>query len=334
MRILILGGTVFLGRALTDVALARGHEVVHFNRGRNAADARVASIRGDRNDAGALGAAAARGPWDVVFDTSAYVPQALRKSAGALDAQTGRYVFVSSISVYAGPDYAESAPVQRAPDPLAEAWTPETYGGLKAACEEAAREMLGERVLIVRPGLIVGPHDRTDRFTWWPHRIAQGGRVAAPGRPGRPVQFIDVRDLAEWMLKLAAGGASGTFNATGPAEPVAMATLLETCRGVSGSDARFEWIDEGFLDAMKVAPWKDMPVWLPESDPESAGSMDVPLAKALATGLAFRPLAATVVDTLAYSGGFAPGHEWKAGLDAARERELLARWDARQRPAA
>ena len=329
MRMLILGGTVFLGRALTDAALAAGHEVLHFNRGRNAADPRVAAIHGDRNDVEALRRAASRGPWDAVFDTSAYLPQALRKSARELDAQTGRYVLVSSISVYAGPDYGESAPVQPAPDPLPDAMTPETYGGLKAACESAAREMLGERAVIVRPGLIVGPNDRTDRFTWWPHRVAQGGRVAAPGRPGRAVQFIDVRDLAEWMVRLAAGTAKGTFNATGLAAPVPMATLLETCRDVSGSDARFEGIDEPFLEQMKVAPWKDMPVWLPESDPESAGSMDVPIARALATGLAFRPLAATVADTLAYSRGFAPGHEWKAGLDAARERELLARWDAR-----
>ena len=329
MRMLILGGTVFLGRALTDAALSAGHDVVHFNRGRNAADPRVAAIHGDRNDVDALRRAASQGPWDAVFDTSAYIPQALRKSARELEAQTARYVFVSSISVYAGPGYAESAPVQPAPDPLPEAWTPETYGGLKAACEAAARELLGDRALIVRPGLIVGPHDRTDRFTWWPHRIAQGGRVAAPGRPGRGVQFIDVRDLAGWMLKLASGTASGTFNATGLARPVPMATLLETCREVSGSDARLEWIDEPFLEAMKVAPWKDMPVWLPESDPEAAGSMEVPIERALATGLSFRPLAATIADTLAYSRGFGAAHEWKAGLDAARERELLARWDAR-----
>ena len=329
MRILILGGTVFLGRALTDAALAAGHEVVHLNRGRNAPDSRVAAIHGDRNDVDTLEAAGARGPWDVVFDTSAYLPQVLRRSLTALDAATARHVLVSSISVYTGPDFAESAAVQAAPDPLPDAMTPETYGGLKAACESAAREMLGERTVIVRPGLIVGPNDRTDRFTWWPHRIAQGGRVAAPGRPARPVQFIDVRDLAVWMVRLGASTATGTFNATGPAAPVAMATLLETCRDVSGSDARLEWIDEGFLDAMKVAPWKDMPVWLPESDPESAGSMDVPIARAIATGLTFRPLAATVQDTLAYSRGFAPGHEWKAGLDAGRERDLLARWDAR-----
>ncbi|HST01702.1 MAG TPA: hypothetical protein VLJ84_08585, partial [Usitatibacter sp.] len=128
---------------------------------------------------------------------------------------------------------------------------------------------------------------------------------------------------------LAASKGSGTFNATGLAAPVAMQALLETCREVSGSDARFEWIDEAFLDEMKVAPWKDMPVWLPENDPEAAGSMEVPIARAVATGLSFRPLAETVADTLAYSRGFAPAHEWKAGLDSARERELLARWDAR-----
>lgn len=325
----MLGGTVFLGRALTDAALAAGHEVVHFNRGRNAVDGRVQAIQGDRNDIEALARAAAQGPWDAVLDTSAYLPQSVRKSVAALGEKAARYLLVTSISVYKGPGYAESAAVQSPPDPLPETWTPGTYGGLKAGCESTAREMLGERAVIVRPGLIVGPNDRTDRFTWWPHRVAQGGRVAAPGRAGREVQFIDVRDLAEWMVKLAAGNAAGTFNATGLAVPVPMATLLETCREVSGSDARFEWIDEPFLEEMKVAPWKDMPVWLPESDPEAAGSMEVPIGRALATGLSFRPLAATVADTLAYSRSFAPGHEWKAGLDAARERGLLERWDAR-----
>lgn len=327
---LILGGTVFLGRALTDAALAAGHDVAHFNRGRTAPDPRVPAIHGDRNDEEALRRTAAQGPWDAVLDTSAYLPQVLRKSATSLEAHAGRYLLVSSISVYTGPKYAESSPVQVAPDPLPDAWTPETYGGLKAACESTAREILGERAVIVRPGLIVGPNDRTDRFTWWPHRVALGGRVAAPGRPGRSVQFIDVRDLAQWLVKLAGSRERGTFNATGLAAPVPMATLLETCREVAGSDAHFEWIDEPFLDEMKVAPWKDMPVWLPESDPEAQGSMEVPIERALATGLAFRPLAQTVADTLAFSRGFDPSHAWKAGLDAARERELLVRWHARQ----
>ncbi|HXF77460.1 MAG TPA: NAD-dependent epimerase/dehydratase family protein [Usitatibacter sp.] len=332
MRMLILGGTVFLGRALTDAALAAGHDVVHFNRG-TAPDSRVPTIRGDRNDEEALRRAAGGGPWDAVLDTSAYLPQALRKSAAALEPHAGRYVLTSSISVYVGPGYAESSPVQAAPDPLPDAWAPETYGGLKAACESTAREILGDRAVIVRPGLIVGPNDRTDRFTWWPHRVALGGRVAAPGRPGRVVQFIDVRDLARWMVGLAGSPDAGTFNATGLAAPVPMATLLETCREVSESDARFEWIDEPFLDEMKVAPWKDMPAWLPEGDPQAEGSMEVPIERAVAAGLAFRPLAQTVADTLAFSRGFGPAHEWKAGLDAARERELLACWDARQ-PAA
>jgi 2'-hydroxyisoflavone reductase len=327
---LILGGTVFLGRALTDAALAAGHDVTHFNRGRTAPDPRVPAIHGDRNDEQALRRASARGPWDAVLDTSAYLPQVLRKSAAALEANAGRYLLVSSISVYVGPGYAETSPVQGAPDPLPDAWTPETYGGLKAACESMAREILGERAVIVRPGLIVGPNDRTDRFTWWPHRVALGGRVAAPGRPGRAVQFIDVRDLAEWLVKLAGSREAGTFNATGLAKPVPMATLLQTCREVAGSDADFEWIDEPFLDRMQVAPWKDMPVWLPESDPEVEGSMEVPIERALAAGLAFRPLAQTIADTLAFSRGFDPSHSWKAGLDTARERELLARWDARQ----
>jgi len=329
MRILILGGTVFLGRALTDAALAAGHEVVHFNRGRTAPDARVAAIHGDRNDAEALARAAARGPWDAVLDTSAYLPQALAKSARAFDAAANRYVLVSSISVYADGGFDESSAVQPAPDPLPEAMTPETYGALKAACESTARAILGERAVVVRPGLIVGPNDPTDRFTWWPHRVALGGRVAAPGRPSRTVQFIDVRDLAQWMVRLASGAARGTFNATGPSSPIAMKDLLEGCREAAGNDARVEWIDEDFLAAAGVSPWKDMPVWVPESDPHAAGFMDVPIERARATGLRFRPLAETLADTLAFSRSRPATHGWKAGLDEVRERSLLERWDAR-----
>ncbi|MGZ5063824.1 MAG: NAD-dependent epimerase/dehydratase family protein, partial [Usitatibacter sp.] len=220
MRILILGGTVFLGRALTDAALARGHRVTHFNRGRSSApDARVETVTGDRTQS--LEALAGR-EWDAVVDTSGYLPQVVGKSARALRDATRRYVFVSSISVYAGPGFAEDAAVQPPPDPLPDAMTMEAYGALKAACEGVVRESFGDRATLVRPGLIVGPHDPTDRFTWWPARVARGGRVAAPGRPSRTVQFIDVRDLARWMVELVQRGAAGTFNATGPRAPVEM----------------------------------------------------------------------------------------------------------------
>ena len=335
MRILVLGGTVFLGRALTDAALAAGHEVVHFNRGRTApADSRVRRIAGDRGDEGALREAARAGPWDIVIDTSGYLPQIVRKSASALRESASRYLFVSSISAYADGGFDESSPLQPVPDPLPDEMTPDKYGALKAGCEAAARAAFGDRAIVVRPGLIVGPHDPTDRFSWWPHRIARGGRVAAPGRSQRGVQFIDVRDLARWMTALAGQGASGTFNAAGPRQPLAMANLLEACRDVTRSDARVEWIDEDFLADSGVQPWREMPLWVPESDPHAAGFMNVPISRALATGLAFRDLGETVADTLAWSRARDGRHAWKAGLPAEREEALLRGWDARPRATA
>ncbi len=220
MRILVLGGTVFLGRALTDAALARGHHVTHLNRGVSAPpDARVTTLAADRTSP-ALATALGVQRWDAVIDTSGYLPQVVALAARAL-AASGRYLFVSSISVYGDHGYGEDAPGAAAPDPLPDAWTPETYGALKAACEEEVRAAFGTRALIVRPGLIVGPHDPTDRFTYWTARVARGGRVAAPGRPQRTVQFIDVRDLAAWMIAALEDGASGDYNATGPALPSA-----------------------------------------------------------------------------------------------------------------
>ncbi len=267
---LILGGTIFLGRAVTDAALARGHRVTHLNRGVSAPpDPRVTTIGIDRTSE-SLATALAAQRWDAVIDTSGYLPQVVARSARAL-AECGRYLFVSSISVYGEHGYGEDAPLKTAPDPLPDAWTPETYGGLKAACEVEVRAAFGDRALIVRPGLIVGPHDPTDRFTYWPVRLARGGRVAAPGRPQRTVQFIDVRDLAAWMIAALEAVPSGTFNATGPARPVSMQVLLEACREVARSDAEPVWLDETFLAAQGVVPWKDMPLWVPESDPHASG---------------------------------------------------------------
>jgi 2'-hydroxyisoflavone reductase len=329
MRLLILGGGVFLGRALTDAALYAGHIVTHFNRGKSAApDARVDTITGDRTVAAALEQAKGENRWDAVIDTSGYLPQVVRGSVEALIDSTHRYLFVSSVSAYRGQGYGEESPVLAAPSPLPAAMTPETYGPLKAACEAVVRDAFGDRAIVVRPGLIVGPHDPTDRFTWWPARVARGGRVAAPGRPARKVQFIDVRDLAEWMIALLEDDASGTFNATGPARPVTMLQFLERCRAVAGGDAKLEWVDEAFLAQQKVVPWKEMPLWVPETDTALSGFMNVPIQRALATGLEFRPLQQTIEDTLAWSASRPPDHEWQAGLPAEREKQLLAALDA------
>jgi 2'-hydroxyisoflavone reductase len=328
MRILILGGTVFLGRAITDAALARGHRVAHFNRGKSGApDARVETLTGDRT--ASLEVLAGRS-WDAVIDTSGYLPQVVRRSAEALRGAARRYLFISSISVYAGPRFDEDADVAPPPDPLPDAMTPETYGGLKGACEALVREIFGEGALVVRPGLIVGPHDPTDRFTWWPWRIAQGGRAAAPGRAQRTVQFIDVRDLARSTVTLLEGEARGNFNATGPRTPIPMSRLLDACRAVSRGDAAIEWIDEAFLAQSGVKPWKEMPLWVPESDPNAGGFMNVPIDRALGAGLEFTALEDTIAATLAWARARSPGHEWRAGLREAEERALLAAWDRRK----
>ena len=328
MNLLILGGTVFLGRALTDAALDRGHQVTHLHRGKSSPDdERVETLRADRADAAALGAAIGDGRWDAVIDTSGYLPQVVRLSVEALADRVQRYLFVSTISVYASFDrqgFDEDAPVSSPPDPLPDKLEMELYGPLKSGCEEVVRTGYGERALIVRPGLIVGPYDPTDRFTYWPVRVARGGNVLAPGRPARGIQFIDVRDLAEWMIDMLEDDASGTYNATGPKRPLTMAQLLEACKRVAGSDARFTWIDDTRLVDEKVGPWKELPLWIPETDAAMHGLMGTSIARALARGLVFRPVEETIRDTLAWAGTRPAEHPWKAGLAEERERALLA----------
>ena len=330
MRLLILGGTVFLGRALTDAALDKGHSVTHFHRGKSGPiDARVETVIGDRLENLALLDSRS---FDAVSDTSGYLPQVVRRSTAKLGDKLGRYLFVSSISVYDRFDFhgvTEDEPVAAPLDPVPDAMTWDKYGALKAMCEAVVRETLAERALIVRPGLIVGPHDPTDRFTYWIERVALGGRVVAPVRPGLAIQYIDVRDLAEWMVALIEGGAAGTFNATGMPGTATMGELLETCKHAAGSDARFEWMDAAFLAAHGARPWTKMPLQVPQDDPLMRGFASVSVARALAVGLRYRSQAQTVADTLAWSRTRPADHPWKAGLTAAEESELLAKWDAR-----
>lgn len=323
MRVLILGGTLFLGRHLAAAALGRGHEVTLFNRGHTNPDLfpEAEHLHGDRD--GDLSALAGR-DWDAVVDTSARLPRWVREFVSIAGDRLGHYTFVSSISVYADtsrPGTDEAAAVYVLADETAEDIPDaETYGGLKALCERAAEELMPGRVLSIRPGLIVGPHDDSGRFTYWVHRIAAGGDVLAPEPRDQPVQLIDVRDLAGWILGMAERGEVGVFNATGPDLPLTMETLLAEIASTTRSDARLVWVDERLLIEAGVEAWSDLPLWLaPNVDPAHAGFLSIDVSKALASGLVFRPLSETVRDTLAHA-----ERTGDAGLDPDRERELLA----------
>jgi 2'-hydroxyisoflavone reductase len=334
MRLLIIGGTRFLGRHLAHQALAAGHAVTLLHRGRSGPGlfAQAEHRLADRNDPQALAAALAHGEWDGVIDTSAYFPRQVRQLATALQGRAARYQLVSTISVYAAyPDggNSEDGALATLDDPAIEEVRGDTYGGLKVLCEQAAAECFGAtNTLVARPGLIVGPFDPSGRFCWWLARLQRGGEVLAPGRPEAPAQVIDARDLAAWMLVQAAAGTSGIFNLTGPGAPLSMGTMLETVRATLRPDATLHWVDERFVLDHDIAPWSDLPVWLPA---EQEGLHRTHIARALATGLVTRPLAETVADTAAWmrdasGGGLLPN----AGLAPEREAEVLAAWKQQQ----
>lgn len=330
MRILILGGTVFLGRALTDAALARGHAVTHFHRGVSAArDERVETLIGDRVAVPFMGGAGAARAWDAVVDTSGYLPQVVSRSCAALAQSVGTYAFISSISAYASfesENFGEDAPLQADPVPWPDETTPEIYGALKAACERVVSRALGERALIVRPGLIVGPHDPTDRFTWWPWRAAKSGSFVAPGRHDRRVQFVDVRDVADWVLAMLERSRRGAFQVTGPREATTLGDLIDACCVATRTSAAPEWIPDDFLLEQGIRPWVEMPLWLPERDPGYRGFMSASIERAVSEGLAFRPLPETVADTLAWARTRPGDHAWKAGIREDREAAMLEAW--------
>jgi 2'-hydroxyisoflavone reductase len=327
MKLLVLGGTRFLGRHLVDAALARGHQVTTFTRGEHDAvlPARVERLQGNRD--GELTPLHGR-TWDAVVDTSGYFPRVVRGSAELLSGAVTRYAFISSISVYrdfptaAGID--ESSPVGTLANPAVEEVTGETYGPLKALCEDEIRRVYDERALIIRPGLIVGPYDPTNRFTYWPHRVAQGGEVLAPGRPDRAVQFIYARDLADWTVRMVEREQGGTFNAALPERPVTLRQVLDDARATSGSDARFTWVSDVFLKEQGVGEWMEMPLWAPEA--ESPSLHTVNCQKAWDAGLAARPLTETIRDTLAWRDTQPAEAKWPAGMQRDRESELLAKW--------
>ena len=334
MDLLVIGGTRFLGRHLVEDALARGHRVTIFHRGETNpglfADAE--ELLGDRD--GGLAALEGR-RWDTVVDTCGYVPRIVWASATALAGRAGHYTFVSSLSVH--PDrtpagYDETAPVGVIDDPDTEVIDERTYGPLKALCESEVERAFTERALIVRPGLIVGPHDPTDRFTYWPRRVAHGGEVLAPEPRDYGVQVIDVRDLAGWILTMAEAGRTGVFGATGPQEPLTMAGILEACVRVSGSDATLTWVEQAFLLDAGVEPWSEVPLWIPIAGYE--GFMAADVRRAIGAGLTFRPVEETIRDTLAWDATLPPHREVNAGLTPDREAELLRAWRDRGDPSA
>jgi 2'-hydroxyisoflavone reductase len=342
MRLLILGGTRFLGRHLAEQALAAGHTLTLLHRGQSNPGLlpQAEHLIADRN--ASLAVLAGR-QWDAVIDTSAYVPRHVRTVAAVLAGNVGQYQLVSTISVYAGfasTGNGEDAPLAVLDDPGVEAVTGATYGGLKALCEAAAFEAFDAACLVNRPGLLVGPHDPTGRFTWWVHRLQRGGDVLAPGDPAGPVQCIDARDAAAWMLRQAeAGPQAGTpqvVNLTGPLQPLTMQQLLETARTTLNPAATLRWVDEAFVLAQGVAPWSDLPVWLPSAD---AGLHRTVLQRAAATGLVCRPLQDTLRDTAAWAasdalGGRPAADRPQPGLAPEREAALLAAWAARAGTAA
>jgi 2'-hydroxyisoflavone reductase len=325
VRVLVLGGGVFLGRHLVAALLARGHDVTTFTRGRHPIDGgpSVTRLVGDRErDLSPV----SRDGWDAVVDTCGFVPRVVRASAEHLRA-AGRYAFVSSISVYDAkrPEVREDSPRQSLPqgtDPNAETVDGDTYGPLKASCEDAVRDVFGDRALIVRPGLIVGPHDPTDRFTYWPERAARGGTILAPAPPGRYAQFVDARDLARFIVAALDAHMSGDVNVTGAARMTTMGDVVDSARALAGVPSDVCWVDDAFLERHGVEPWSELPLWIPDSL-GLLGFSNADVSHALAWGLQFRPLAATMADTLAWVQTLPADRTRKAGLSAEREAALL-----------
>ena len=329
LKILILGGTGFLGPHLVENARARGHTLTLFNRGKTHPELfpEVEKLRGDRN--GQLDALKGRS-WEAVIDTSGYVPRIVKMSAELLAPAVKQYVFISSISVFPDdvkPGADESTPVQALTEPGSEE-VRKHYGALKALCERAAEAAMPGRATNVRPGLIVGPGDPTDRYTYWPVRMDRGGEAVAPGTPDDPVQYVDARDLAAWIVGAIERGTVGVFNATGPDSPLGIGAMLASCRNAAREPARLTWVAEKFLEEHKVSAWDDMPVWTGST----GGFSRIDCTKAIRAGLRFRPADETARDTLAFWKTLPEERRKKlrAGISPERELEVLAAWKSRK----
>ena len=340
LNILILGGTGFTGPFRVNYALARGHKVTLFNRGKRPSPewpGEVEQLHGDRNTGDYKSLAGRK--WDVVIDNPTSLPFWVRDAAKVLKGNVGHYMFISTISVYADgskPGINENSPLAQYKGKDAMAETQQTlradienlYGPLKALSEAEAHKQFGKNVTIVRPGYIVGPRDETDRFTYWPHRVAQGGEILVPGDGHDPIQIIDGRDLGEWMIRLAEAGTTGTFNACGPDYPLSMDAMLYGCQAVTGGGMTLTHVSPAFLDEQQVG----LPIWVPSKDNPYAGYGAVSNERAIAAGLTFRPLATTVQDLLAWFHSLPAERQAKlgAGITREKEAELLKAWHARK----
>ncbi|KFN45190.1 NAD-dependent epimerase/dehydratase family protein [Arenimonas metalli] len=338
LRILILGGTGFTGPFQVAYALARGHQVTTFNRGRRPIAEwgdRVEQLVGDRTT-GDLKSLEGR-EWDVCIDNPTTLPYWVRDAGQVLKGKVGHYLFISTISVYADGSKGginEDSPLAKYAGADAMAETRETlmanieglYGSLKALSEAEARKQFGDKVTIVRPGYIVGPRDETDRFTYWPKRIAEGGEILVPGDGQDPVQVIDGRDLGEWMIRLAESGTAGVFNACGPDYAMSMDAMVHGCHAVTGGPATFTHVPREFIEKNEVA----LPIWVPREGSPYSGYGAVSNERAIAAGLSFRPLAETVTDLLAWYRSQTPERqaEVRAGIARDKEAELLKAWHA------
>jgi len=322
LKILILGGTSFLGPHLVQELQQKGHEVTLFNRGNQSSDfSNVEQLRGDRD--GNLEALKGRN-WDAIIDTSGHLPRIVRDSSKLLANSTKHYTFISTIGVYQDfhkQNIDESYPVAKLDDEKNEEITEKTYGALKAACEEVIQNYFPNNCLIIRSGLIVGPLDPTDRFSYWPIRIGEGGEILAPGSPTQLLQFIDVRDLAKWIVAMVEQQAIGTYNVTGPSTPLNFEQLLQSCQRISNKNASITWVSEDFLINHQVQDWVELPLWLSYKR-HMPGFLNVNINKALQAGLTFRPLHETLSAIIAWdkSRGSKKG---QIGLNPEKEKSLL-----------
>ncbi len=328
LKVLILGGTNFLGPHLIHELQEHGHEVTLFNRGiqNPSLFSTIEHLQGNRD--GDLKALEGR-QWDAIIDTSGYLPRIVEDSSKILAEATNHYTFISSISVYedfSKPNIDEDSPLAKLSDEKNEEITEKTYGALKASCEDVISRYFPNKFLIIRPGLIVGPLDPTDRFTYWPVRVMEGGNILAPGQPTQNLQFIDVRDLAKWIVLMIERQATGIYNATGPEISITFEQLIEECQKFSNNEALIQWVDEDFLIKNGIEDWVEIPLWLSYKR-NMPGFLNINAQKAIKkTGLTFRPLSETIASILAWN-SLRENTNRKAGLDREKEKELLRLWE-------